>query len=95
MTITMPELKSRAAQRFKVYRDVSGLSQEALAKDSGVSVRTIINLESGQRVPSVEILTKLSEPLKVHNLAAKLLEEGWLALITELAAMRFPPCVLP
>ena len=75
MTLTRPELKSRAAQRFKVYRDVSGLSQEALAKDSGVSVRTIINLESGQRVPSVEILTKLSEPLKVHNLAAKLLEE--------------------
>jgi len=75
MPITMTELKSRASQRFKVYRDVSGLSQELLAKGSGVSVRTIINLETGQRVPSVEIMTKLGEPLKVHNLAAKLLKD--------------------
>jgi len=65
----------RAANRFRVYRDVSGLTQQQLAKESGVGIRTISNLEAGRSFPSAELCMKIGGPLGVENLAAKLLEE--------------------
>ena len=40
-----------------------GLSQQDLSEISGVSIRTIISVESGNSNPSVNVLSKMIKPL--------------------------------
>lgn len=40
-----------------------GLSQQDLSEISGVSIRTIISVESGKSNPSVNVLSKMIKPL--------------------------------
>ena len=50
----------KLAQGVKELRKEKGLSQEELAKSSGLSLRTIQRLENGETEPSGETLRRIS-----------------------------------
>lgn len=47
--------------RLKEYREKMGHSQEKLAEITGVTRQTIISIEGGRYVPSLELALKLSK----------------------------------
>lgn len=46
--------------RFKQIRKARGLSLQAVADILGVSVKTLLRIESGERVPKADILYKIA-----------------------------------
>jgi len=61
----MKTLKKRLAMRFKRLREERGLTQDRLAKRSGVSHGYLARLEIGMHDPSLSTLKKLAKALKV------------------------------
>jgi len=58
----------RLAQVVKELRKNKGLSQEELAKNSGLSLRTIQRVENGETLPTGETLKRISSVLDItHN----------------------------
>jgi transcriptional regulator with XRE-family HTH domain len=55
----------KLAQRVKELRKLNGLSQEELAKNSGLSLRTIQRVENGETEPTGETLKRISSALDV------------------------------
>jgi transcriptional regulator with XRE-family HTH domain len=53
------------AGALKKCRELKGLTQSALAKQSGISTSYLSQLEQGTRDPKVTLLTKLSNALGV------------------------------
>ena len=49
----------------RVCREEKMLTQDSLAKSVGVSRRSIVSIESGQSIPSVDIAMKISQTLDV------------------------------
>ena len=49
---------------LKEYREKAGLSQEKLAEKLEVSRQTIISIEGGKYVPSLELALKLAKLFK-------------------------------
>jgi putative transcriptional regulator len=49
---------------LKSLREKSGASQQALAEKVGVTRQTIISIEQGRYVPSLELALKLSKEFK-------------------------------
>lgn len=54
---------------IKHLREKKGLSQQQLAKKSGVSQSTVAQTESGRRQPSKQSFTKICKGLKVQGVA--------------------------
>ena len=56
--------------KLKEIRKDRNLTQEQIAKQANISVRTIANYESGKREPNVEILFKICNALniEIHDL---------------------------
>jgi putative transcriptional regulator len=50
--------------KLKEYREKQGLSQEKLAAEVEVTRQTIISIESGKYVPSLELALKFSKQFK-------------------------------
>ncbi len=50
--------------KLKEYREKKGLSQEKLAQEVQVSRQTIISIEGGRYVPSLELALKLAKTFK-------------------------------
>ena len=50
---------------IKVCREEKTITQDILAKSIGVSRRSIISIENGQSIPSVDIAMKISQVLEV------------------------------
>jgi putative transcriptional regulator len=50
--------------KLKEYREKAGLIQELLAEKTGVSRQTIISIESGRYVPSLELALKFAKLFK-------------------------------
>lgn len=50
--------------KLKEYRESAKLSQERLAEATGVTRQTIISIEGGRYVPSLELALKLSKTFK-------------------------------
>lgn len=48
-------------EKLKVVRMQAGISQEKLAAEFGVTKRTIINYESGQTIPPIDMLPKIAK----------------------------------
>ncbi len=67
------DVRKRVGVNLKRLRRDSGLSQEALAFESGLHRTYISGVERGVRNPTVLVLEKITVALKVP--AAKLLEE--------------------
>ena len=51
--------------RLKVYRAMKDLTQEALAKEIGVTRQTVIAIEKGNYNPSLELAFKLARFFEV------------------------------
>jgi transcriptional regulator with XRE-family HTH domain len=51
------------ARQISERRKKLGLSQQDLSEISGVSIRTIISVESGNSNPSINVLSKMIKPL--------------------------------
>lgn len=54
---------ARFASNVREYREALGLSQEALARELGVSRQTIVNIERGQSEPRVLLALALAAAL--------------------------------
>lgn len=59
------------ASRLRISRDESGLSANALGQAAGVATGTILYIEKGRTIPSVETIEKLAKALR--------LSPSWLA----------------
>jgi len=71
-TVPWPELGSGQAVRLKWSRDRLGWSLADLASASGVSIRTIREIESGKKAgTSADVMAALADALRVSR--------GWLA----------------
>ena len=57
--------KSVIGMRVKEFRTRNGLTQEALAEDSGVSYRTIQRIENGVNTPNGETLKRIAFALEI------------------------------
>ena len=58
--------KNHLAKRLKELRNQRGMSQEVLADESGLSMRTIQRIENGETNPTGESLKRLSNALNVN-----------------------------
>lgn len=54
------------AKRVKEFRNRKGMSQEILAEESGLSLRTIQRIENGETEPTGDSLKRLSNGLNVN-----------------------------
>ena len=54
-------------ERIKIFRKSAGLTQEQLAKNSGLSRNAIYNYENGRRSPDIETLNKIAAALGVTS----------------------------
>ncbi|MBO1004698.1 helix-turn-helix domain-containing protein [Pseudogracilibacillus auburnensis] len=52
-------------RRIRAFRKLKGYTQEGLAKDIGVSVSILGEIERGSRVPSMQMINDISDVLKV------------------------------
>jgi putative transcriptional regulator len=50
--------------KLKEYREKKGISQEKLAAECSVTRQTIISIEGGKYVPSLELALKLAKIFK-------------------------------
>jgi len=58
--------KNHLAIRLKELRNQKGLSQEVLADESGLSLRTIQRIENGETNPTGDTLQRLSNALNIN-----------------------------
>lgn len=63
----MDDISARLAQSVKARREARGLSQKALADESGVPRPTIAHLESGQANPTLAVVLKVARALGVST----------------------------
>lgn len=58
-------------RRIRAFRKLKGFTQEGLAKEIGVSVSVLGEVERGNRMPDDEILTIITDKLNIsiHELA--------------------------
>lgn len=63
-------------EKIKQYRKLKGLTQEELAKNSGLSTMSIRRYESGERIAPQETLLKIAKALGVH--LRDLSDDSWL-----------------
>ena len=61
----MPVENNKLSERIRFFRTQSGMSQEKLAEEVGLSRENINRFEAGTRVTSVETLIKIANALKV------------------------------
>jgi transcriptional regulator with XRE-family HTH domain len=52
-------------RRIRAYRKLKGFTQEGFSSELGISVSIMGEIERGARMPSKEILMKISNALKV------------------------------
>ncbi|MCD2259516.1 helix-turn-helix domain-containing protein [Psychroserpens luteolus] len=58
--------RNQLAKRLKELRNQKGMSQEFLAEESGLSLRTVQRIENGESNPTGESLKRLSDALNVN-----------------------------
>lgn len=58
--------EDRVGANVRRRRKASGLSQEALAHEAGMSMRYLAGLERGEENPSLAFLVRLADALKIH-----------------------------
>ncbi|MGD7050942.1 helix-turn-helix transcriptional regulator [Rossellomorea marisflavi] len=52
-------------RRIRAFRKLKGFTQDGLAKELGVSVSVLGEIERGSRVPSDDFLTSVSKALSI------------------------------
>ena len=64
-TINKENISTQVANRIRLYRKQKGMTQEALALNSGLNVSFLGDIERGNKKPSIESLEKLLGALGV------------------------------
>lgn len=59
------DYKKRIGANIKKYRKLSGLSQDVLAKKSGITAQTLSCIETGVNNPSFNVLIKIVNSLNI------------------------------
>lgn len=54
----------KLAENLKTYREARGLTQEALAKKTGISQVMISRCEAGMKIPSLGVLVEIARVLE-------------------------------
>ncbi|MCR2823404.1 helix-turn-helix domain-containing protein [Lederbergia panacisoli] len=54
-------------RRIRAFRKLKGYTQEGLAKDIGISVSVLGEIERGTRLPSEDVLSNISRVLGVSK----------------------------
>ncbi|TXK92009.1 helix-turn-helix transcriptional regulator, partial [Parageobacillus sp. SY1] len=54
-------------RRIRAFRKLKGYTQEKLAKDLGVSVSILGEVERGNRLPSEQLIEKIAERLNISE----------------------------
>ncbi|MGM7684113.1 helix-turn-helix domain-containing protein [Cytobacillus sp. Hm23] len=52
-------------RRIRAFRKLKGYTQESFAKDLGVSITVLGEVERGNRLPSEELMKNISDKLEV------------------------------
>ncbi|HEU4471534.1 MAG TPA: helix-turn-helix domain-containing protein, partial [Flavisolibacter sp.] len=60
-------MQKETSERLKHYRRISGMSQEALAEASGISIRTIQRIEKGLSTGSAYTISTLAKTLNIDT----------------------------
>lgn len=60
-----PELRTRFGEVLRTARHARGLTQEALAGETGLDVSFISRVERGLQAPSIEVVFALAAALQV------------------------------
>ncbi|MEK3888964.1 helix-turn-helix domain-containing protein [Bacillus sp. FSL K6-3431] len=55
----------RWGRRIRAFRKLKGFTQEGLAKNIGVSVSILGEIERGSRIPAKDILNKIAQSLDI------------------------------
>lgn len=66
MTSSSIKAKENLRQNIRKYRKALKLTQVQLGIKAGLTKDFIYNLESGRRIPSIDVLCKLADALKVE-----------------------------
>lgn len=53
-------------RRIRAFRKLKGYTQKSLAKDLGISVSILGEIERGTRIPSDELLLKIAQILNIE-----------------------------
>ncbi len=61
------DLQRQVGQRIREIRQEKGISQEALGDEIGLHRTYVGSLERGERNPSLQVISKLSELLEVST----------------------------
>lgn len=59
------ELGRQVGEKLRHYRTVSGMSMEAFAKQIGVSKLTLMKVEQGEANPTLSVIWKIADGLKI------------------------------
>lgn len=57
--------REKWGRRIRAFRKLKGYTQEGFAKELGVSVSMLGEIERGNRLPTVELIEKMSTSLEV------------------------------
>jgi XRE family transcriptional regulator, regulator of sulfur utilization len=63
---TFTDINNSLSKRLKHYRRAKNFSQESLADASGISIRTIQRIETGESIGSAYTLDKLANTLEIE-----------------------------
>jgi transcriptional regulator with XRE-family HTH domain len=57
--------EDRQGRRIRAFRKLKGYTQEQLAKDIGISVSVLGEVERGNRKPKVDLLQKIANQFSI------------------------------
>ncbi|KAA9011983.1 helix-turn-helix domain-containing protein [Niallia endozanthoxylica] len=68
--------REKWGRRIRAFRKLKGFTQESFAKELGVSVSVLGEIERGNRMPSQEIIEKITDVLNISRNELRPLEEN-------------------
>ncbi|WP_338450490.1 helix-turn-helix transcriptional regulator [Niallia oryzisoli] len=68
--------REKWGRRIRAFRKLKGFTQESFAKELGVSVSVLGEIERGNRMPSQEIIEKIANALNISRNELRPLEEN-------------------
>jgi len=68
--------REKWGRRIRAFRKLKGFTQESFAKELGVSVSVLGEIERGNRMPSQEMIEKITDVLNISRNELRPLEEN-------------------
>ncbi|WP_394239397.1 helix-turn-helix domain-containing protein [Niallia oryzisoli] len=68
--------REKWGRRIRAFRKLKGFTQESFAKELGVSVSVLGEIERGNRMPSQEIIVRIADALNISSNELRPLEEN-------------------